>query len=231
MSITGAMLTSLNVVRMALVDCDCSSRSATRARRRLIGTRCSGRSPRFGRGRAATCGNAALGLRRQAAVARRCRWPLRPMPRRQHVALGDAAVLAGAGHDAGCQVVVGHQLGGGGHGDIRPSAAGRRRRQRLLAPQRLPAQRAMRRRPRAQHRSAGLGFGVDAGDQLFGRHRGAVGARRFRRSRRPTAQALPARLCRFRSRSGFHRRRRRRRPSSSTAAWWLRPRTRTTGGL
>ena len=44
-SITGAMFTSLNVVRIALVDCDCSSRSAMRARRRLIGTRCSGRSP------------------------------------------------------------------------------------------------------------------------------------------------------------------------------------------
>ncbi len=37
----GPMLTSLNVVRMALVACDCSRRSATRARRRDIGTRCS----------------------------------------------------------------------------------------------------------------------------------------------------------------------------------------------
>ncbi len=45
-AITGAMFTSLNVVRIALVDCDCSRRSAIRARRRLIGTRCSGRSPR-----------------------------------------------------------------------------------------------------------------------------------------------------------------------------------------
>ena len=42
------MFTSLNVVRMALDDCDCNSRSATRARRRLMGTRCSGRSPRSG---------------------------------------------------------------------------------------------------------------------------------------------------------------------------------------
>ena len=39
------MLTSLNVVRMAAVDCDCSRRSATRWRRRDIGTRCSGRDP------------------------------------------------------------------------------------------------------------------------------------------------------------------------------------------
>jgi hypothetical protein len=46
-SITGAMFTSLNVVRMAFVACDCSRRSAMRARRRLMGTRCSGRSPRF----------------------------------------------------------------------------------------------------------------------------------------------------------------------------------------
>ena len=46
-SITGAMFTSLKVVRMALVDCDCTRRSAMRARKRLMGTRCSGRSPRF----------------------------------------------------------------------------------------------------------------------------------------------------------------------------------------
>src|SRR5438045_2093244 len=42
---TGAMLTSLKVVRMAAVDCDCTRRSATRARRRDIGTRCSVRLP------------------------------------------------------------------------------------------------------------------------------------------------------------------------------------------
>ena len=39
------MFTSLKVVRMAAVDCDCTRRSATRARKRLIGTRCSVRSP------------------------------------------------------------------------------------------------------------------------------------------------------------------------------------------
>src|SRR5437879_5070127 len=37
------MFTSLNVVRMAAVDCDCTRRSATRWRKRDIGTRCSGR--------------------------------------------------------------------------------------------------------------------------------------------------------------------------------------------
>src|SRR5215831_9699868 len=45
-SITGCMFTSLNVVRMAAFDCDCSRRSAMRARRRDMGTRCSGRPPR-----------------------------------------------------------------------------------------------------------------------------------------------------------------------------------------
>src|SRR5215469_11452023 len=39
------MLTSLNVVRIAAVDCDWTRRSATRCRRRDIGTRCSGRFP------------------------------------------------------------------------------------------------------------------------------------------------------------------------------------------
>ena len=57
MSMTGAMLTSLKVVRMALVDCDWIRRSAMRARRRLIGTRCSGRSPRFCAVGAATAGS------------------------------------------------------------------------------------------------------------------------------------------------------------------------------
>ncbi len=67
-AITGAMLTSLKVVRIALVDCDCSRRSATRARRRVIGTRCSGRSP-SGMGAAATCCSAALGAAAGAGAA------------------------------------------------------------------------------------------------------------------------------------------------------------------
>src|SRR6266496_305840 len=44
-SITGCMLTSLNVVRIAAVDCDATRRSATRWRNRDIGTRCSGLCP------------------------------------------------------------------------------------------------------------------------------------------------------------------------------------------
>src|SRR5688500_8557413 len=39
------MLTSLNVVSIAAVDCDSTSRSAMRARSLDIGTLCSGRSP------------------------------------------------------------------------------------------------------------------------------------------------------------------------------------------
>src|SRR5262252_3361180 len=42
------MFTSLKVVRIAAVACDCTRRSATRSRRRDIGTRCSGRPPRLG---------------------------------------------------------------------------------------------------------------------------------------------------------------------------------------
>src|SRR5258708_1359372 len=42
---TGCMLISLNVVSIAAVDCDSTSRWATRWRRRDIATRCSGRSP------------------------------------------------------------------------------------------------------------------------------------------------------------------------------------------
>src|SRR5450830_1569520 len=62
-SITGAMLTSLNVVKIALVDCDWTRRSAIRARKRLIGTRSSGRLPRLARlatAGAATCCRAGL---------------------------------------------------------------------------------------------------------------------------------------------------------------------------
>ena len=45
MAITGAILTSLNVVNIALLAWDSSKRSAIRARKRLIGTRSSGRLP------------------------------------------------------------------------------------------------------------------------------------------------------------------------------------------
>ena len=60
-SMTGAILISLKVVRMAFVACDCNKRSATRARKRLMGTRCSGRSPRPMLAGADTCGKAVCG--------------------------------------------------------------------------------------------------------------------------------------------------------------------------
>src|SRR5450759_898699 len=44
-SITGCILTSLKVVRIAAFCCDCSRRSAMRWRMRVIATRCSGRLP------------------------------------------------------------------------------------------------------------------------------------------------------------------------------------------
>src|SRR5882762_6269494 len=60
-SMTGCMLTSLNVVRMAAVDCDCTSRSATRWRSRDIGTRCSARPASIDRSTGArTSGSAAF---------------------------------------------------------------------------------------------------------------------------------------------------------------------------
>ena len=44
-SITGAMFTSLNVVRIAAVDCDCTQPLGDARAQADIGTRCSGRSP------------------------------------------------------------------------------------------------------------------------------------------------------------------------------------------
>ena len=170
-SITGAMFTSLNVVRMALVDCDCSRRSATRARRRLIGTRCSGRSPQVAAPAARRPAAAAASPARRAgaALARRRGGAWRPAPpatAAEHVALGHAAVLAGAGHRAGGQLVVGHQLGGGRHGDV---ALGRRPRRRDRG---RHAGRRAGRRLRRRHAlicsapSRLLAFGVDLRDHL-----------------------------------------------------------------
>ena len=61
-SITACILTSLNVVRMALSCCDCNKRSATRARKRLMGTRCSGRP-------SSDCVMGTVGLAKGAAFA------------------------------------------------------------------------------------------------------------------------------------------------------------------
>ena len=86
------MLTSLNVVRIAAVDCDCTRRSATRWRSRDIGTRCSGRLPSAPA--AGTAGAAAAALAAGAAGAAGAGLRLGG---RDHVALGDAPAAAGAG--------------------------------------------------------------------------------------------------------------------------------------
>ena len=93
-SMTGCMLTSLKVVRIAAVDCDCTSRSATRARRRDIGTRCSGRSAsELGRRRRAAAA-ARLRCRRRAGL--RCGERALRRAAHEHIALGDAPAAAGA---------------------------------------------------------------------------------------------------------------------------------------
>src|SRR5256885_963037 len=97
-SITGAMFTSLNVVRMALVDCDCSRRSATRARRRLMGTRCSGRPLRSSLAAGAdTWGSALVGTPVGMTAAVDCTPPLtaaRASPLVTRPSLPEPATLA-----------------------------------------------------------------------------------------------------------------------------------------
>ena len=122
-SITGAMLTSLKVVRMALVDCDCSRRSAMRARRRLIGTRCSGRSPRSACARRGDLRQRlapARPARRSGAARRAGLAPPASAPSTSPLVTRPS--LPVPAHGAGGQVVVGHQLGGGRHGDVAPSS-------------------------------------------------------------------------------------------------------------
>ncbi len=111
------MFTSLNVVRMALVDCDCSRRSATRARRRVMGTRCSGRSPKFPAAQAQPLG-AGRPWERQWG------WLRASLDGGQGIALGHAAIFACASHVGSGEVVFGQQLGGSGHGHIALVASG-----------------------------------------------------------------------------------------------------------
>ena len=145
-SMTGCMLTSLNVVRIAAVDCDCTRRSATRWRSRDIGTRCSGRAAerrrqrhRRARGGALAAGAAAAaGAARRAPRRRRCTSPLVMRPPRP--------VPSTVG---GVDALLGHHLARGGQrGDARrsPAAAAPRRRRRRL---RAAARRGRARPPRA----------------------------------------------------------------------------------
>jgi len=82
----------------------------------------------------------------------------------QHVTLGDAAVLAGASHGTGGQVVVGHQLGRSGHGHTGHAGAGGRSGSRCCGGSRSSCGRS----GRGRCSSASLAFAVDLGDQLLG---------------------------------------------------------------
>ena len=95
---TACMFTSLNVVRIAFSCCDCSRRSAMRARRRLIGTRCSGRPS-----------SDSVGGATGAAAAWRARRRWRPGRRPGH-----AAIAAGAGHGSGVHALSARILAAAG---------------------------------------------------------------------------------------------------------------------
>ncbi len=163
------MFTSLNVVRMALVDCDCSRRSAIRARRRLIGTRCSGRSPSSaestGRGHllqrpAWRSGRACTG----AGLGGRC-WAPR-FDRAQHVALGDAAILAGAGQPEPAGQVACRPCSLAAAGMATPALLPTRRQRQ---PERRRRQRLPERRRQPERAAPAVRFGVDLGDEFIGR--------------------------------------------------------------
>ena len=91
---------------------------------------------------------------------------------RQHVALGHAAIFASAGHRSGCEVVVGHQLGGSRHGHACMAGTGRcRSRHRCSSCSGFSGSSRGSDRPR---RRSG-GGGIDTGDQFLGFDRGTVG--------------------------------------------------------
>jgi hypothetical protein len=164
------MLISLKVVRMALLDCDC---------KQTLGHA----------GAQAAHGHALLGALTEARGRHRHLWQCagrntgrdhggRGLDATGHggqdITLGDAAVFAGAGHGACGQAVVSHQFGGGGHGHTshigrRCGGGGRRK---------CSGRGCCWRGGRGG--SADLAVGVDAGDQLFGSHRAAVGHQNFR---------------------------------------------------
>ncbi len=198
------MFTSLNVVRMALVGCDCSRRSAMRARRRVIGTRCSGRSfshwsadagaltsgsdgfAAFGAAAGAACGlggRCATRVSTSPLVMRpsgRCRrrrpstGPSRPSAWRRPASHAVFAARGGCGLRSRCR-------GGGRRGS--------------------------RSRLHFSVDSSGAcgAFGVDLGDHLIGDDGVAVVLDDLREHAGRRAPALRARPCRSRSRSESRR--------------------------
>src|SRR5437867_2646295 len=101
------MFTSLNVVRMAAVDCDCTRRSAMRWRRRDMATRCSWRAPgatggrREAEGAGADAGGFVAGALAAPTTSAFVTRPSRPVPATLAVSTPfSAAILAAAGDGA-----------------------------------------------------------------------------------------------------------------------------------
>jgi len=167
------MLTSLKVVRMALVAWTAAGARPRGAQARhghaLLGTvaevRQAGRRGHGGERRARGCGRGRRSGRGPGGRA--------GGQRADHVALGHAAVAAGAGDAAGGQVLVGHHLGRRGHRHPGLGAARCRRRDRLRGHR---AGRGLGRLGRGRRRrgGAGLALGVDLRDHLLGHDGGTV---------------------------------------------------------
>ena len=171
--------------------------------RRLIGARCSGRSPRF---RAPGRPPGARGRPRWHRLPRRPGAGPIPSGDPGHVALGDAAVPAGARHVRSASLLSASSLAAAGMAmsGLATSAAGGRARQRP-PPLRQPAATAAA--------MARLAFGVDLGDDLVGRHRAAITAT-ISTSTPAEASGTSSTTLSVSIRSGFHRAAPLRRPAS-----------------
>ena len=95
---------------------------------------------------------------------------LRCSHRGQDVALGDTSILAGARHRTGGHLVVGHQLGGSGHGHASLGASGRSHRRRGCRDRRHHGSRC---------RNPGRSLGIDAGNHLITADGAATGHHQF----------------------------------------------------
>ena len=91
----------------------------------------------------------------------------------QGVTLGDAAVAAGTGHLRRIDALLGQQLGGSRHGRATRGTAGCRG-SGLGRCGRLGGRRGLGWSGCLRRSGAGLGFGVDGGDDFVGHHRGAI---------------------------------------------------------
>jgi anti-sigma factor RsiW len=144
--------------------------------------------------------------------------------RTQHIALGHAAVLAGAGTEPAARLLSAISLAAAGMAT--PALEPPRRRQPLRA--QAPA---LRGRLPARAAAPALAFGVDAGNQLLGHHGAAVGHHDLGQHAGCRCRHFQHHLVGFDLDQDFIDRHQRHRPSSSIAASWLRPRIRTAAGL